>query len=100
MSVVHISVPDLISNTMFPVLAAKELGCFDEEGVQVDVRLHAGIRAIEEPVLADDDLPGLAEVRRRVSMPVATESDSTPSATSSSNAPGTCCSQTLPWSAD
>ena len=26
----------------------------------------------EEPVLADDDLPGLAEVRRRVPMPVAT----------------------------
>jgi ABC-type nitrate/sulfonate/bicarbonate transport system substrate-binding protein len=47
MSFVHISVPDLISNTMFPVLAAKELGCFDDEGVQVDVQLHTGIRAIE-----------------------------------------------------
>jgi D-galactarolactone cycloisomerase len=32
----------------------------------------------EEPVLADDDLPGLAEVRRRVPMPVATgESETT-----------------------
>jgi ABC-type nitrate/sulfonate/bicarbonate transport system substrate-binding protein len=47
MSLVHISVPDLISNTMFPVLAAKELGCFDDEGVQVDVQLHTGFRAIE-----------------------------------------------------
>ena len=47
MSVVSISVPDLISNTMFPVLAAKELRCFDEEGVQVDVQLHTGIRAVQ-----------------------------------------------------
>ena len=32
----------------------------------------------EEPVLADDDLPGLAEVRRRVPMPIATgESETT-----------------------
>ena len=32
----------------------------------------------EEPVLADDDLPGLAEVRRRISIPVATgESETT-----------------------
>jgi ABC-type nitrate/sulfonate/bicarbonate transport system substrate-binding protein len=47
MSVVCISVPDLISNTMFPVLAAKELGCFEEEGVQVDVQLRTGIGAVE-----------------------------------------------------
>ena len=47
MSVNSISVPDLISNTMFPVLAAKELRCFDDEGVQVDVQLRTGIRAVE-----------------------------------------------------
>ena len=47
MSVVHIAVPDLVSNSMFPVLAAWELGFFDEEGTQVDVQLHAGFRAIE-----------------------------------------------------
>jgi ABC-type nitrate/sulfonate/bicarbonate transport system substrate-binding protein len=42
MSVVHISMTDFISNSMFPVLAARELGCFDDEGIQVDEQLHAG----------------------------------------------------------
>jgi L-alanine-DL-glutamate epimerase-like enolase superfamily enzyme len=47
------------------------------------VRLGESARELElawfeEPVLADDDLPGLAEVRRRVPMPVATgESETT-----------------------
>jgi D-galactarolactone cycloisomerase len=47
------------------------------------VRLAAAVAELditwfEEPVLADDDLPGLAEVRRRVSMPVSTgESETT-----------------------
>ena len=47
MTLIRISVPDLVSNTMFPVLAAKELGCFDEEGIQVDVQLHTGFRSID-----------------------------------------------------
>jgi D-galactarolactone cycloisomerase len=47
------------------------------------VRLAAAVAELditwfEEPVLADDDLPGLAEVRRRVQMPVSTgESETT-----------------------
>ena len=47
MSVVSISVPDLTSNTQFPLLAAKELGCFDEEGAPVDVQLRTSIRAVQ-----------------------------------------------------
>jgi ABC-type nitrate/sulfonate/bicarbonate transport system substrate-binding protein len=47
MNMVHISVPDFTSNTMFPVLAAKELGCFDDQGIQVDVQLHTGFRAMQ-----------------------------------------------------
>jgi len=47
MADVCISVPDFTSNTMFPVLAAKVLGFFDEEGVQVDVQLRTGFQAIQ-----------------------------------------------------
>jgi ABC-type nitrate/sulfonate/bicarbonate transport system substrate-binding protein len=43
----YIGVPDLISNTMFPVLAAKELRLFEAEGLQVEVQLHTGFRAIQ-----------------------------------------------------
>jgi L-alanine-DL-glutamate epimerase-like enolase superfamily enzyme len=71
------------------------------------VRLGESARELEltwfeEPVLADDDLPGLAEVRRRVPMPVATgesEPRASPFGTSSSSAPPTSCSRTWPWSA-
>ena len=35
----RIVVPDLISNSYFPVLAAADLGCFDAEGLQVSVDL-------------------------------------------------------------
>jgi hypothetical protein len=52
MSVVSITVPDLISNTKFSLLAAKELGCFDEEGVHVDVELRTGIRAVQACTMA------------------------------------------------
>lgn len=44
---VSISVPDFISNTMFPVLAAKELRLFEDEGLDVEVQLLTGFRAIQ-----------------------------------------------------
>jgi ABC-type nitrate/sulfonate/bicarbonate transport system substrate-binding protein len=34
-----IAIPDLISNSYFPVIAAVELGCFREEGLDVDLEL-------------------------------------------------------------
>jgi NitT/TauT family transport system substrate-binding protein len=34
-----IAVPDLISNSYFPVVAAVELGCFKEEGVDAEIEL-------------------------------------------------------------
>lgn len=34
-----IAIPDLISNSYFPVLAAVELGCFKEEGVDAEIEL-------------------------------------------------------------
>lgn len=44
---VRIAVPDYVSNTMFPLLAAKELGSFEREGLDVEI-LHAhGLAAVE-----------------------------------------------------
>src|SRR4051812_49647672 len=34
-----IAIPDLISNSYFPVIAAVELGCFKHEGLDVDLEL-------------------------------------------------------------
>src|SRR5580692_7396357 len=34
-----IAVPDLISNSYFPVVAAVELGCFKEEGIDAEIEL-------------------------------------------------------------
>jgi NitT/TauT family transport system substrate-binding protein len=38
-SVMKIAIPDLISNSYFPALAAVELGCFAEEGLDVEIEL-------------------------------------------------------------
>jgi len=35
----RIAVPDLISNSYFPVIAAAELGCFKREGLDVGLEL-------------------------------------------------------------
>jgi NitT/TauT family transport system substrate-binding protein len=35
----RLAVPDLISNSYFPAIAAVELGCFRDEGLQVDLEL-------------------------------------------------------------
>src|SRR5579859_5113461 len=43
----YIAVPDFISNTMFPVLAAQELRFFENEGANVEVRLLTGFRALQ-----------------------------------------------------
>jgi NitT/TauT family transport system substrate-binding protein len=43
----YIGVPDFTSNTMFPVLAAKELRQFEAEGLHVEVQLHTGFRALQ-----------------------------------------------------
>ena len=34
-----IAVPDLISNSYFPVIAASDLGCFEQEGLDVEIEL-------------------------------------------------------------
>jgi len=43
----YIAVPDFISNTMFPVLAAQELRFFEHEGLNVEVQLLTGFRALQ-----------------------------------------------------
>jgi hypothetical protein len=43
----YIGVPDFTSNTTFPALAAKELRLFEAEGLQVEVQLHTGFRAVQ-----------------------------------------------------
>ena len=35
----RIAIPDLISNSYFPVIAAAELGCFKREGLDVGLEL-------------------------------------------------------------
>jgi ABC-type nitrate/sulfonate/bicarbonate transport system substrate-binding protein len=43
----RIAVPDLVSNSLFPALAAVELGCFKAEGLEMELDLRAGAKAWE-----------------------------------------------------
>jgi hypothetical protein len=42
-----LAIPDLISNSYFPAIAAVELGCFAREGLDVELELMV---AIETPL--------------------------------------------------
>jgi len=43
----RIAVPDFVSSTMFPLIAAKELGIFKEQGEDVEIVLTHGLGAVE-----------------------------------------------------
>lgn len=43
----RIAVPDFVSSTMFPLVAAKELGIFKEEGQDVEIVLIRSLKAVE-----------------------------------------------------
>lgn len=43
----RIAVPDFVSSTMFPLIAAKELGIFKEEGEDVEIVLNRSLKAVE-----------------------------------------------------
>jgi ABC-type nitrate/sulfonate/bicarbonate transport system substrate-binding protein len=43
----RIAVPDFVSSTMFPLIAAKELGIFKEEGHDVEIVLNRSLKAVE-----------------------------------------------------
>ena len=47
-----IAIPDLVSNSYFPALAAVELGCFKEQGVAAEIALSS-----LEALFADLSLP-------------------------------------------
>ena len=43
----RIAIPDFVSSTMFPLVAAKELGIFKEQGEDVEIVLTPGLEAVE-----------------------------------------------------
>ncbi len=43
----RIAVPDFVSSTLFPLIAAKELGFFKEEGLDIEIVHTNGLRAVE-----------------------------------------------------
>jgi NitT/TauT family transport system substrate-binding protein len=43
----RIAVPDFVSSTMFPMIAAKELGIFTKEGQDVEIVLNRSLTAVE-----------------------------------------------------
>jgi ABC-type nitrate/sulfonate/bicarbonate transport system substrate-binding protein len=43
----HIAVPDFVSSTFFPLIAAKELGIFDQEGQDVEIVHSNALGAVE-----------------------------------------------------
>jgi NitT/TauT family transport system substrate-binding protein len=47
MPLMRIAVPDFVSSTMFPLVVAKELGIFGDEGVDVEIELIPGLAAVK-----------------------------------------------------
>ena len=43
----RIAVPDFVSSTIFPLIVAKELGIFKEEGESVEIVLNRSLKAVE-----------------------------------------------------
>ena len=43
----RIAVPDFVSSTIFPLIVAKELGIFKEEGEDVEIVLNRSLKAVE-----------------------------------------------------
>ena len=43
----RIAVPDFVSSTFFPLIAAKALGIFEEEGEDVEIVLANGLGAVK-----------------------------------------------------
>src|SRR5712692_4719695 len=41
----RLALPDLVSNSYFPAIAAVELGCFRDEGLDVELELHFPVPA-------------------------------------------------------
>ena len=44
----RLAVPDLVSNSYFPAIAAVELGCFEAEGLKVELELHFPVTSAME----------------------------------------------------
>jgi ABC-type nitrate/sulfonate/bicarbonate transport system substrate-binding protein len=48
----RLALPDLVSNSYFPAVAAVELGCFRDEGLQMEIELHFPVTSAMQELAA------------------------------------------------
>src|SRR5690349_14724455 len=48
----RLALPDLVSNSYFPAIAAVELGCFRDEGIDMELELHFPVTSAMEELRA------------------------------------------------